>query len=106
MHLKAKTLFVFLFSAMIALTLFSCANGGKNVSSVTLEEARSVFDAARFTGAAVKSPYEFFSAEIYLKKAGDEMDLGNDKLAAIYLNKGYEQAQIAYENAKRYQRSQ
>ena len=73
--------------------------------SVTPEETKSLFDAAKFTGAATKSPYEFYSAEIFLKKATDAKNLGNLQQANIYLKKAYEQAQIAYENAKRYKRS-
>jgi hypothetical protein len=72
---------------------------------VTLDEAQSIFEAAKFTGAATKSPYEYFSAEIFLKKAAEEMNLGNDKQANIYLLKGHELARTAYENSKRYQRS-
>lgn len=93
---------LFLIAALLGA---GCAAGARSYGSLTLEEAKGVFDAAKFTGAAIKSPYEFYSAEIYLKKAADEMDLGNNKLAGIYLKKAYDQAQIAYENAKRYQRS-
>jgi hypothetical protein len=90
--------------ALLTGSLAGCtsANG---TSSITLEETQQLFDAAKFTGAATKSPYEFYSAEIYLKKAMDEMNLGNTKKADVYMNKAYEQAQAAYENAKRYERS-
>lgn len=104
---SAWYLFALACVAVFTLTVMTAGCNGKTVagSTVTLEEAQGVFDAARFTGAATKSPYEFYSAEIFLKKAADEKSLGNDKQANVYLVKAYEMAQEAYENAKRYQRT-
>ncbi len=97
---------VLLFMAMaVMVTALSGCPGANGTSSISLDDTQQVFDAAKFTGAATKSPYEFYSAEIYLKKAADEMNLGNTHKADDYMAKAYRQAQIAYENAKRYERS-
>ena len=104
-HLKTG-LFPLIALALCACLLCGCAASKASSSSLTLEEVRKLHNAAKFTEAAVKSPYEFYSAEIFLKKAADELSLGNDKVAQIYLRKAYQQSKIAYDNAKRYQRAQ
>ncbi len=102
---KTSLSFYLILSGVILIAQFAgCVSGGVSNSAAHLEETQTLFDAAKFTGAATKSPYEFFSAEIYLRKAKDEMELGNDKLADIYLNMAHEKAQKAYNNAKRYKR--
>lgn len=101
--------FIQLIGMLLVIFLFlsvGCASRNKNnTGAVTFEETKSLFDAAKFTGSATKSPYEFYSAEILLKKAADAKNLGDTIQSKIYLKKAYEQAQIAYENAKRYKRS-
>jgi hypothetical protein len=84
---------------------FGCAPA-PIIAPPSLDEVQSVFEAAKFTDAATKSPYEFYSAEIYLKKAINEAELGNEELSEIYLIKAHERARLAYENAKRYQGAQ
>ena len=90
---------------LILIQVSGCVSGSLNTPTVDLEETQTLFDAAKFTGAATKSPYEFYSAEIFLRKAKDEIKLGNDNLGNIYLNVAYEKALKAYENAKRYKRT-
>ena len=73
--------------------------------TVTLEQTEGVLSAAKFTGAEKKSPYEYFSAEIYLEKAKQGRELGHNKLADLYLQMAFEKANIAYGNARKYKRA-
>ena len=71
-----------------------------------MDNANDMFQAAKYSGAETRSPYEYFCAQIYLEKAKEEMERGNKHRAIEYWSKAYDMAQIAYKNAKRYRRAQ
>ncbi|MBZ0271321.1 DUF4398 domain-containing protein [bacterium] len=83
------------------LTHCAAANVGPQV---TLEETMAVYEAAKYSGAAEKSPYEFFAAEQYLAQAEREMARGRPELASRYLQKAHEFSELAYKNAKKFRK--
>jgi Domain of unknown function (DUF4398) len=73
-------------------------------SSVNLEETKELFNSARHAGAAVKSPYEFYCAEIYLKQAVNEYKNGDNTSGDHYLEKAHAKSALAYQNAKKFKK--
>jgi hypothetical protein len=80
-----------------------CAGAGGG-STVSLAETRELFNAAKFSGAVAKSPYEFYAAEIYLNQAQQAIDKGQPGLADPYLIKAHDFAAAAYQNAKKFRK--
>ena len=73
-------------------------------STVSLEETKEMFNSAKRAGAAVKSPYEFYCAEIYLKQANYEYKRGNNTAGDHYLEKAHAKSAEAYQNAKKFKK--
>ena len=63
-----------------------------------------MLNAARYSGAETKSPYEYYSAELYYERALVELENGNHGAARRYLARAYEQATKAYNNAKKFRK--
>ncbi|HEY5996328.1 MAG TPA: DUF4398 domain-containing protein [Candidatus Deferrimicrobiaceae bacterium] len=82
-------------SIMLALlSLSGCA------SVAALQTARESFDRTKAAGAESKSPYEYFMAESYLKKAEHEATEGDRDQARDYAAKSEKFSLEALEKAK------
>jgi len=73
-------------------------------SSVSLEETKELFNSARDAGAAVKSPYEYYSAENFLTQAIHEYKHGDNTAGDHYLEKAHAKSALAYQNAKKFKK--
>ncbi|MCL4234235.1 MAG: DUF4398 domain-containing protein [Deltaproteobacteria bacterium] len=73
-------------------------------SPVTIDETRSLFASAKYSGAQEKSPYEYFAAELYLTQAEREYQAGRAALGDRYLARAHELAEQAYKNAKKFRK--
>lgn len=71
---------------------------------VTIDETRSLFASAKYSGAQEKSPYEYFAAELYLTQADLEYRAGRPALGDQYLARAHEFAEQAYKNAKKFRK--
>lgn len=92
---------VWVLVAVLGISACSATDKGKAVS---LDETQALFDSAKYSGASIRSPYEFHAAEIYLNQAAEELEKGNQIAAQAYLAKANEYAAVAYENAKRFRK--
>ncbi|MCZ7585863.1 MAG: hypothetical protein M5R36_22435 [Deltaproteobacteria bacterium] len=86
-----------------ALLLSGCA-GLDQRPSVSVDATKELFNAAKYSGAIVKSPYEYHAAEIYLNQALQEYDKGHNSVGDAYLLKANEFATQAYKNAKKFRK--
>lgn len=100
-------LFYRMIVSILALVLLSAACASVQVNpDVTEAQVREVLNAARFSGAETKSPYEYYSALLYYERAIVEQENGNVHNARRYLARAHEQATLAYNNAKRFRKNQ
>ena len=89
---------------VLALAAVACQSA-QMLPDINEVQVREAINAARYSGAEVKSPYEFHSAQIYFERAQVEANNGNHQSAQRYLRRAYEQAQIAYTNAKKFRKA-
>ncbi len=89
--------------ALVALASAGCAVVPGR-SPVTIDETRSLFASAKYSGAQEKSPYEYFAAELYLAQADREYQAGRAALGDRYLARAHEFAEQAYKNAKKFRK--
>jgi hypothetical protein len=65
-------------------------------------QVKKMLDAAQFSGAEFKSPYEFLRARLFYEQALRENADGNTATARRYLGAAYDAARLAYENALKF----
>lgn len=73
---------------------------------ITEVQVKKMLDAARFSGAEQKSPYEYLSANLYFEQALTEKNNGNWTLSRKYLALSYDKARLAYDNARKFRKAQ
>ncbi len=96
-----------IFRSMLIVSAFAFLAGCSALdieSSIDLEETKELFASAKRAGAAVKSPYEFYCAEIYLKQAINEYKNGDNTSGDHYLEKAHAKSALAYQNAKKFKK--
>ena len=98
-----RTGFFLLVIALFALCAAGCAVLDDN-AMVSIDETKDLFNSAKYSGAVVKSPYEYHAAEIYLNQALQEYEKGNNSVADKYLLEAHEFAAQAYKNAKKFRK--
>jgi len=93
-----------LIGSIICLTLAACA-GVETKPDITAEQVQKMLDAAQYSGAETKSPYAFYSADLFYREALEEYNQGNWKTARYLFHRAYQQAQIAYDNARKFRKA-
>ena len=91
---------------LLSLAALAACHSAQVAPDVSEAQVREALNAARFSGAEIKSPYEYFSAQLYYERALVEQENGNHQVAQRYFARAYEQALIAYEHAKKFRRNQ
>ncbi len=98
-----RTGFLLAVIALSVLCLAGCA-ALENRAMVSIDETKDLFNSAKYSGAVVKSPYEFHAAEIYLNQALQEYEKGNNSVADKNLLDAQEFASQAYKNEKKFRK--
>lgn len=95
--------------ALILLLLLAAGLGCATVKPApdyTDIQVKKMIDAARFSGAETKSPYELFSAELHFQQALRDKAQGNWATARKNMHRAHESARQAYENARKFRKAQ
>ncbi|MDP8222537.1 MAG: hypothetical protein P9L99_04195 [Candidatus Lernaella stagnicola] len=99
-----KLIALTLATLLLAALIVGCATVTPR-PEISESQVKKTLDAARFSGAELKSPYEFYSAEFYYQRAIAERSQGNLATARKNLQKAYEMARTAYENARKFRKA-
>jgi len=91
--------------ALLCLAAWSGCASVPTVPDITDVQVREALQAAKVSGAELKSPYEYYSAQLYYERALVEQENGHRKAARLYLNRAFDQANIAYNNAKKFRKA-
>ncbi|HPQ69954.1 MAG TPA: DUF4398 domain-containing protein [bacterium] len=99
-----RRLFLFVLT-LLCLAVWSGCASVPTVPDITDVQVREALQAAKVSGAELKSPYEFRSAQLYYERALVEQENGHRKAARLYLNRAYDQANLAYNNAIKFRKA-
>lgn len=100
-----RTTAMMLLAAMLLAALAACA-GVETKPDITADQVKKMLDAAQYSGAEAKSPYAFYSAEIFYQEAVKEYKKGNWKTARYFFHRAYQQAKNAYDNARKFRKAE
>jgi len=96
MMIKKRALALFVLMIMLAST--GC---GPILSTSRIEDAKEALEKATNAGAETKAPYEYYTAQEYLRKADELWGYSQFGYSADYAKKAIEMAEAAEEKAQK-----